>query len=111
MNSGCAVVASHAIGSVPYLMKNGENGMIYESGNVEMLYEKVKYLLAHPDMQRKLGEAAYKTLLTQWNATIAAERFLILEDALLKGEKQPSLYETGLCSKAELVYDNWMKES
>lgn len=111
MNSGCAVVASHAIGSVPYLMKNGENGMIYESGNVEMLYEKVKYLLDHPDMQRKLGEAAYKTVLTQWNATIAAERLLILADALLKGEKQPSLYETGLCSKAELVYDNWMKES
>lgn len=29
MNSGCAVVASHAIGSVPFLIKNGENGFIY----------------------------------------------------------------------------------
>ena len=31
MNSGCAVVASHAIGSVPYLIKNGNNGYIYEN--------------------------------------------------------------------------------
>jgi len=30
MNSGCAVVASHAIGSVPFLMKDGENGLIYK---------------------------------------------------------------------------------
>ena len=111
MNSGCAVVASHEIGSVPFLMKNGENGIIYESGNVEMLYEKVKYLLDNPEMQRSLGTAAYQTVFTEWNAEIAAERLLILADALLKGEKYPSLYENGLCSKAELVYDNWLKES
>ena len=33
MNSGCAVVASHAIGSVPFLIKDGVNGLIYENGN------------------------------------------------------------------------------
>lgn len=45
MNSGCAVIASHAAGATPYLVKNGENGLIYESGNDEKLYEKLKYLL------------------------------------------------------------------
>ena len=42
MNSGCAVVASHAIGSVPYLMRHRVNGLIYHSGNVDELYKKVK---------------------------------------------------------------------
>lgn len=110
MNSGCAVVASQAIGSVPYLIKNGENGMIYESGNVEMLYEKVKFLLDHPETQSELGKAAYKTMVTEWNAKIAAERFLTLTDALLKGEKYPSLYETGPCSKAEIIHDDSLKD-
>lgn len=31
MNSACAVVASHAIGSAPFLINNGENGYIYIS--------------------------------------------------------------------------------
>lgn len=44
MNSGCAVVASHAIGSVPFLMKNKANGLIYPSGKIEKMFEKVKYL-------------------------------------------------------------------
>jgi glycosyltransferase involved in cell wall biosynthesis len=32
MNSGCAVVASHAIGSTPFLISDGQNGLIYQSG-------------------------------------------------------------------------------
>lgn len=32
MNSGCAVVASHAIGSVPFLIRDGVNGLIYKTG-------------------------------------------------------------------------------
>ena len=45
MNSGCAVVASHAIGSVPFLIKNGENGLIYENGNQLDLEKQVLRLL------------------------------------------------------------------
>ena len=33
MNSACAVVASHEIGSVPFLLKDGENGFIYKDGD------------------------------------------------------------------------------
>ena len=36
MNSACAVVANSAIGSVPFLIKNKENGLIYENGNKKM---------------------------------------------------------------------------
>lgn len=109
MNSGCAVVANHAIGSVSYLMKNGENGMIYESSNVDMLYEKVKYLLEHPETQKILGKAAYQTMVSEWNAKVAAERLLHLSEVILSGEKNPHLYENGSCSitglSSEVFYD------
>lgn len=101
MNSGCAVVASHAIGSVPYLMKDGVNGLIYRSGDVEMLYEKIKYLLDHPKEQKRLGKAAYETIVDEWNAEVAAERVVKLAQAILDGEKYPDLYESGPCSRAE----------
>lgn len=110
MNSGCAVVASHAIGSVPFLIRDQENGTVYESGNVEMLFESVKNLLDYAEMQNRLGRAAYKTIISEWNAEIAADRLLVLVDALLKGKETSYLYETGVCSKAELVCDDWLKE-
>lgn len=107
MNSGCAVIASHAIGSVPYLLKDGENGCIYESGNLEELYHKVKYLLDNPDKQTKFGMAAYRTVTEEWNAEAVAERFVNLVEHILAGEKYPDLYEDGPCSKAEIIKDNW----
>ena len=97
MNSGCAVVASGAIGSVPYLIRNGENGYIYKSGNQNDLYQKVKYLLDHPEKREELGRAAYKTLAEVWNADTAAERFLELVAAIQNGKASP--FADGPCSK------------
>lgn len=107
MNSGCAVVASHAIGSVPYLLKDRENGLVYKSGNVDMLYEKVKYLLDNPEDQQRLGAAAYRTITETWNAEVAAERFVNLAQHILDGEKFSDLYADGPCSRAEIIKDEW----
>lgn len=110
MNSGCAVVASHAIGAVPYLMKHNENGLVYHSGNVDELYAKVKYLLDNPAEQERLGRAAYETITGEWNAEVAAERLITLSEHLLAGEKHPDLYQTGPCSRAEIIKDDWFYE-
>lgn len=109
MNSGCAVVASHAIGSVPYLVKNNDNGLVYNSGDVNMLFEKVKYLLDNPNEQRRLGMSAYETITETWNAEVAAERLIHLSECIIAGEKHPELYEYGPCSKAKIIKDNWLK--
>lgn len=47
MSQGCALVGSDAIGSVPFLLKHRENGMIFKSCNVEFLTEQVEWLLNH----------------------------------------------------------------
>lgn len=100
MNAGCAVVASHAIGAVPYLLENRKNGYIYESGNTTELYEKVKCLLDSPDEQERVGAAAYQTITEEWNAKIAAQRLMDLSEHILHGENSPDLFESGPCSKA-----------
>lgn len=107
MNSGCAVVASHAIGAVPYLMKHGENGLIYHSGDIDDLYNNVRYLLDHPEAQVRLGSAAYETIVNEWNADVAAQRLVSLSEQLLAGAKTPDLYVRGICSPAEVIRDDW----
>lgn len=110
MNSGCAVVASHTAGSVPFLLKDGENGLVYRSGNVEMLCDKIKYLLEHPGEQARLGQNACQTIAAGWNASAAAARLLKLAEAILSGEKNPELYDDGPCSKAAVLNKDWYQE-
>ncbi len=108
MNSGCAVVASHAMGSVPYLIEHEKNGLIFQSENINMLYGMVKDLLEHPEKQAVLGRNAYETITTLWNADVAAQRLINLSEHILAGEKYPDLYQTGPCSRAEILRDDWM---
>ena len=107
MNSGCAVIASHAIGSAPYLVRDGINGYLYQNGNMEDLYSKVRSLLDAPESAAVLGKKAYKTLANTWNAETAAQRLLDLVQRILSGEKSPTPYEDGPCSKAEVLENNW----
>lgn len=100
MNSGCAVVASREIGAVPYLLKDGENGLIYSSGDLDELYKKVCSLLDAPEMAADLGKKAYETVFRTWNAHVAAERVLTLAEAALNGDDMNSLYDDGPCSRA-----------
>lgn len=97
MNSGCAVVASRAIGSVPYLLCDGENGLIFKDGDWDDLYGKVKFCMDYPRERVALGKSAYETLNNVWNADIAAKRFLTLVESIRKGKETP--FSEGPCSK------------
>lgn len=109
MNSGCAVTASHIIGAVPFLVQDKENGLIYQDGDIDDLYNKVRFLLDNPQKRAAMGKTAYETITEQWNAENAAKRLLSLCEALCKGEKSPELFANGVCSKAPLLKNNWYK--
>ena len=101
MNSRCAVIASDEAGASHFLIKDNENGLIYESGNVDMLTEKLKALLDSKEEQKRLGANAYKTISEEWNAETAAKRFIILAKSIINGNAHPELFPTGPCSIAE----------
>lgn len=106
MNSACAVVASHAIGSVPFLLEDGVNGLIYRNGNEDDLYARVVRLIEQPVLREQMGRNAYRTLAEMWNADVAAERFLALAHALLNGD-EPVLFAQGPCSRAKILRNGW----
>ncbi len=108
MNSGCAVVASHAIGSAPFLIADGKNGFIYRNGDNDGLYERVARLLEKPELREEMGRNAYRTMSDLWNAETAAKRFIELAQALLDG-KDTDLFENGPCSRARVLKNGWYK--
>ena len=101
MSSGCAVVASHAIGSVPFMIQDGENGLIYKNGDQHALNAAVQLLLQKPEFRRSLGIQAYRTIADMWNAKTAAGRFITLCESIQENKEIP--FTTGPCSRAEPI--------
>ncbi|NLL00469.1 MAG: glycosyltransferase family 4 protein [Clostridiales bacterium] len=105
MSSGCAVVASHAIGSVPYLIEHKRNGLIYRSGNINDLSRKVIWLIKNPKLQFTYGMKAYDTMVNRWSPEQAAGRFIEICKNLM-AERQ-IWYRNGPCSRAYIIKEDW----
>lgn len=97
MNSGCAVVADHMIGAVPYLIRDGEDGLIYRDGRKQELFALAERLVCDGELCRKLGRAAYRKITESWNAENAARRLLGLCGEL--GLRSPERYQETEASK------------
>lgn len=97
MNSACAIVANKKIGSVPFLLKDEENGEIYTEDTSEV-YEVVKILLENPERAATCGINAYQTIVTEWNAETAAKRLLDFVQSFYEGNTY--VVESGPLSRA-----------
>jgi len=98
MANGCVLVASDEIGSVPYLVREGFNGFIFDSCNIDSLVEKVEWLLEHTIDMRLMQMHAHDNMMELWSPQHAAKSLIQLIKDLLGGG-DTSLTE-GPCSKA-----------
>jgi glycosyltransferase involved in cell wall biosynthesis len=101
MSNGCTVVASHDIGSIPFLIENEVNGLVFKSKNLDSLFAQVEKLINNRGLCDSLAKAAYKTIIETWNPEIAASNFVQLSQSLLS--KQVKIIEKGPCSKARPI--------
>lgn len=107
MNSGCAVIASHAPGATPYLIRDGENGLVFKSGNQTEFTELALRLIRDAHLRTSLAEQAYETIKNEWNANEAARRLLVQCDRIAMG--QPIDFEaSGPMSKAPIIAQHRM---
>lgn len=107
MDSACAMVVSHAVGSAPYLIENGKNGLIYPCGNVKRLSDALGKLIGNPDYRESLAKNAYEAITQEWTAQKAADRLLALYSSLMEKDTAAPFTE-GICSTAEPLKNNWI---
>ena len=107
MSCGCCVVASHAIGAVPYLLKHNINGLIFKNGSLKELMDCVIQSMKDVKQRQLLGQEAYLTMKKEWHPQIAATRFYNLVRSLLSNDMAVNA-ESGPCSKAVILENNWM---
>ena len=95
MNSCCAVLCNKYTGSVPYLVKDNYNGLIYK--NKKQFLTKLLTLATDEDFRYNLGKNAYESLSAVWSPKVAVENFDKLISALIQHKN--TLIQEGPCSK------------
>lgn len=101
MNSGCVVLADKRAGSSPYLVRDGENGLLFSG--LEDLTAKVSELLGNESKCVELGRNAYRSMSEVWSADVAASRFVELAARLRESDGAVRLWTDGPCSVAPVV--------
>jgi glycosyltransferase involved in cell wall biosynthesis len=48
------------VGGVPFIIKDGETGLLYNYGDVNALAKHIKFLLENSDKARAMGQKGYK---------------------------------------------------
>jgi glycosyltransferase involved in cell wall biosynthesis len=75
MLSNCAVIASN-ISGVPEVINHGENGLLFEPGNVEELSENMKRFLNDDEYKNKLMLTAKSSASEQFAENIVLDQIL-----------------------------------
>lgn len=101
MNSGCVEVVNAQVGAAPYLIRHGDNGLVYPDDRYDKMEELVTDLFDHWEERKDMGRRAYETIRDVWNAEHAAKELLHFSDRLLRGEIVPA--EDGPLSAAPPV--------
>ena len=109
MNSGCVEVVNAQVGAAPYLIRHGENGLVYPDDSYEKMEALVEDLFAHWDDRKQMGWAAYETIRDMWNAEHAAKELLRFVSDLQKGRIIAA--EDGPLSNAPVIRPGKMYQS
>lgn len=99
MNAGCVIIANKKMGSVPFLIKDKENGIIYRS--YQELEDAAKLVIDNKKLRKKLGENAYEFITEKWNAKVGAENLVKLFGSIIEGKEVK--IEDGPASKASKI--------
>jgi glycosyltransferase involved in cell wall biosynthesis len=86
MACGCCVVATN-VGGNPELVRDSENGLLFEAGNTADLTACLERAIGSDELRRSLGNAARRTIEAAYTNEIAARRIGELYKQQLNGRR------------------------
>jgi glycosyltransferase involved in cell wall biosynthesis len=82
--AGVPVIGSDVAG-IPDLIRQGENGFVVPQGNIRELEERIRELLADPELRRRMGANGYEFAHTQLTEQVYVKRFTAMVAATVRG--------------------------
>ena len=94
LEEGCVVVASRECGSGPTMIKHGENGLLFKSGRVQELADRLRQLYDEPEVRLGMAREGQETMRLLWSPDVGADRLLAICEAVLEDRNAPD-YDEG----------------
>jgi glycosyltransferase involved in cell wall biosynthesis len=97
MSEGCAVVANREAGATLELIRDGENGFVFNENDAQGLASILLRCCNDASMRKRMGASAWRTM-QAWTPRVGACRFVEMAEGMLANNSS-SLFQTGLCAK------------
>ncbi len=82
-----AVIGSK-VGGVPYLITDGETGLLYDYGDIEALTEHINYLLENPEKAIEMGKRGFDIAYRNYRWAVIVERMEDIYSEVVKQFRQ-----------------------
>src|SRR5579871_4102097 len=69
------------VGGIPYMIRDGENGLVFPSGDVKALEDRLRRLLSDPDERRRMGQRGYERGCREFTEQAWVDRFIEMLEA------------------------------
>jgi len=66
MNFQLPILATDTVGTSGDLVKNGINGFVVKTGDIDMMAEKINFLADHPNLAMKMGKKSLE-IISEWS--------------------------------------------
>jgi L-malate glycosyltransferase len=90
LTCGCSVVATR-VGGVPEMVSDGENGLLFEPGDIDTLTTKLSSLLTNDDYRRRLQTRAAQEAPERFSMEYNVQRTSDIYLSMLEGSTTPRL--------------------
>ena len=81
---------SSAVGGIPDLITDGENGFLFESGNYHELAEKLIQLIHDKELRNRFGEKLYERASRNFSNKNLAQSHVVIYEQILQRQKEHS---------------------
>lgn len=98
MNKCCVPLACVDAGATPNLVDDGEDGFVFQYGDVDGMAKRVEWLIGNREECRRIGMNAWGKM-QSWAPEVGARRIVALIRNLHSG-MNGRIYSSGLCSRA-----------
>jgi glycosyltransferase involved in cell wall biosynthesis len=82
------------IHGIPYVIKDNENGLLFENENIDDLQKKMKELLLDPAKCQKLGIKGYEMIKKKFNNVLMGEKIFETYNSVLNLKSDTDNKET-----------------
>lgn len=85
MAASVPVIASN-VGGIPDIIKDGENGMLIEPGNIKAMAEKIKRIVENKDERIEISQKAKEMVLISYSQKIVIDKLIEIYNRVLEDD-------------------------